>query len=151
MDEMKTTAERLAELIKQKQISYAELERLSGIPKSAIHRYATGDTKKIPIDRIIRIANALGVIPPDLVGDDRPWGTELSLGAEWARWEARGHSLSKEEEIWTLREEEREDPDRKALYMLAKYGSAKDIRQANALIDALKATNPDFYDGDDPA
>ena len=56
-----------------------------------------------------------------------------------------------EDDLWTLREEEREDPDRKALFMLSKYGSAKDIRQVNALIDALKATNPDFYDGDDPA
>ena len=52
---------------------------------------------------------------------------------------------------WTLREDEREDPERKRLFMLARYGSAQDIRQASAILDALKATNPDFYDGDDPA
>ena len=56
-----------------------------------------------------------------------------------------------DDDIWTLREEERRDPNRKALYMLAKYGTAQDIRQATAIIDALKATNPDYYDGDDPA
>ena len=35
--------------------------------------------------------------------------------------------------------------------MLAKNGSSKDVKQVVAIIDALKATNPDFYDGDDPA
>ena len=27
----------------------------------------------------------------------------------------------------------------------------RDVKQVAALIDALRATNPDFYDGDDPA
>ena len=40
---------------------------------------------------------------------------------------------------------------RKALLNLARYGSAQDVKQVAALIDALRATNPDFYDGDDPA
>lgn len=49
------------------------------------------------------------------------------------------------------REELAYDPDRKALLNLARYGSAQDVKQVAALIDALRATNPDFYDGDDPA
>ena len=49
------------------------------------------------------------------------------------------------------REELAEDPDRKALLNLARYGSDRDVKQVAALIDALRATNPDFYDGDDPA
>ena len=44
-----------------------------------------------------------------------------------------------------------DDPDRKALLNLARYGSAQDVRAVASLIDALRATNPDFYDGDDPA
>lgn len=56
-----------------------------------------------------------------------------------------------ERELWELREAARRDPERKALLKLAKNGTAQDVRQAVALIDALRATNPDFYDGDDPA
>lgn len=54
-------------------------------------------------------------------------------------------------EIWEAREAARRDPDRDVLYKLAKNGTTKDVRQAVALIDALRATNPDFYDGDDPS
>lgn len=43
------------------------------------------------------------------------------------------------------------DPDRRTLLNLARYGSAQEVRQVSALIDALRATNPEFYDGDDPA
>lgn len=56
-----------------------------------------------------------------------------------------------EREVWALREAARRDPDRKALLKLAQHGTAQDVRQAVALIDALRATNPDYYNGDDPA
>ena len=56
-----------------------------------------------------------------------------------------------DDEMWTLREEMRRDPNRRALMQLARNGTAQDVRQAMALIDALRATNSDFYDGDDPA
>lgn len=56
-----------------------------------------------------------------------------------------------EREVWELREAARRDPDRRVLLKLAQNGTAQDVRQAVALIDALRATNPDFYDGDDPA
>lgn len=48
----------LLDAIKSKGLSYAELERLTGISKSALQRYATGKTKKIPIDVIEKIAKA---------------------------------------------------------------------------------------------
>lgn len=144
------TADRLRFLIEQKHISYYELSRLSGVPKSAIQRYATGKSVKIPLDRFFRIAEALGVSPYEVIGDDRPFGEDKDFGVEYAKYDFSQSPLPPDDP-WTLRQEEREDPDRKALFMLSKYGSAKDIRQVNALIDALKATNPDFYDGDDPA
>lgn len=56
-----------------------------------------------------------------------------------------------EREVWELREAIRRDPERMVLLKLAKNGTAQDVRQAVALIDALRATNPDFYDGDDPS
>ena len=67
MTAVQDTPERLLALIQRKGVSYAELERLSGVPKSAIQRYATGVTRKIPIDRVIAIAEALGENPLDLL------------------------------------------------------------------------------------
>ena len=148
MNEQLTTSERLRQVIEEKHITYTELERLSGVPKSAIQRYASGETKKIPMDHIFRIADALGVTPFEIVGMDHPWEPDKYLAPEWSQWKT---STNTPEDAQQAREELAEDPDRKALFMLSKYGSAKDIRQVNALIDALKATNPDFYDGDDPA
>ena len=61
-------------------------------------------------------------------------------------------ALSKDErELMEIRNAARQNAERRILFMLAKNGSAKDVKQVVALIDALKATNPDFYDGDDPA
>ena len=56
-----------------------------------------------------------------------------------------------EDAIWAKREALRRDPKRRILFDLAEHGSEKDIDAAVALLDALKATNPDFYDGDEPS
>lgn len=57
---MATRAERINKAIKDKGISYAELEKITGVSKSALQRYASGETKKIPIDAIEKIAAATG-------------------------------------------------------------------------------------------
>ena len=93
---------------------------------------------------LLAIADALGVSPYDVVGSDKPWGTDQQLGLEYARRDFADPAQQAREEL-------AEDPDRKALLNLARYGSAQDVKQVAALIDALRATNPDFYDGDDPA
>lgn len=54
-------------------------------------------------------------------------------------------------EAWKAREDLLNDPNRKALLKLARFGTDQDVRQVAALIDALRATNPEFYDGDDPS
>ena len=66
-------------------------------------------------------------------------------------WEIIGFNDVSIDPAQQAREELADDPDRKALLNLARYGSAQDVKQVAALIDALRATNPDFYDGDDPA
>lgn len=53
--------ERLKKSIDKSGLSYAELERKTGISKSALQRYASGSTKKIPVDVIIAVGNAVGV------------------------------------------------------------------------------------------
>ena len=54
-------------------------------------------------------------------------------------------------ELWELREAVRRDPDRRVLFSLAKNGTAAQVRQMVSLLDAMKATNPEFYDCDDPS
>jgi repressor LexA len=70
---MSLTSERLLLLIQNKKVSYGELARRTGIPKSALQRYATGETGKMPISRVETIAKALGVDSAYLMGwQDEP-------------------------------------------------------------------------------
>ena len=68
---MSDIGNRLLSLLQEKGISYGELSEITGIPKSALHRYVTGATEKIPIERIKSIASALNVTPEYLLGWDR--------------------------------------------------------------------------------
>ena len=51
-------------------------------------------------------------------------------------------------ELWELREAIRRDPDRRILFSLAKNGTAAQVRQMVSLLDAMKATNPEFFEGE---
>lgn len=68
---------KILNLLKEKEISYGELSALTGIPKSALQRYATGKTEKIPLDRLEIIANALNTTPAYLMG----WSEETNKTA----------------------------------------------------------------------
>lgn len=70
-------AERISQAIKSKGLSYAELEKLTGISKSALQRYASGETKKIPIDVVEQIAAATGVTAKYLMG----WEEDSNISA----------------------------------------------------------------------
>ncbi len=65
---MNEIAKRLSALIQESGMSYRDLSEMTGISKTAIQRYATGDTEKIPVDRIIKLAGALGTTPEALLG-----------------------------------------------------------------------------------
>lgn len=69
---MSITSERMLAIITEKQISYGELSSQTGIAKSALQRYATGATEKIPIPRIKAIAAALGCTAEYLLGWEDP-------------------------------------------------------------------------------
>lgn len=70
---MNDIAQRILNNMAEKKISYGELSKATGVPKSALQRYATGETDKIPIDRLELIAAALGVNTEYLVGwEDAP-------------------------------------------------------------------------------
>ena len=65
---MSELSNRILNLIEARDLSYADLSRLTGIPKSALQRYATGETEKIPVDRLELIAKALGTSSAALLG-----------------------------------------------------------------------------------
>lgn len=61
-------SDKILKLIDEMHISYGDLSKITGIPKSAIQRYATGETGKIPMDRIELLATALNTTPAYLMG-----------------------------------------------------------------------------------
>ena len=75
---MSTISERLLAILNEKGLSYGELANLTGIPKSALQRYATGVTRKIPLDRIEAIADALAVPAAEILG----WDTAVDYSNE---------------------------------------------------------------------
>lgn len=65
---MSTRSERIRELIEQSGKSYQELEKLTGIKKSSLQRYASGVTTKIPLDVIEKLSVAFNVSQEYLMG-----------------------------------------------------------------------------------
>lgn len=74
---MDVRAIRIKEAIEKSGYSYAELEKITGISKSSLQRYATGETKKIPIDCIEKIASATGVSAKYLMGWEENFHTNI--------------------------------------------------------------------------
>lgn len=70
---LEITIKRLFDSIKTADLSYGELSKMTGIAKSALHRYATGQTKKIPLDAVQKVAKATGVSAAWIMGwsDDK--------------------------------------------------------------------------------
>ena len=66
--DMNEIASRLCAAIAASKLSYGELSKTTGIPKSAIQRYATGATEKIPSERLRALASALGLTLSALTG-----------------------------------------------------------------------------------
>ena len=65
---MNDIAKKIMLLMQEKNITYVELSKATGISKSALQRYATGETVKIPLDRLELIAKALDVSTAFLLG-----------------------------------------------------------------------------------
>lgn len=78
---MSKLSEKILTLMNEKNMSYGKLSKLTDIPKSALQRYAVGDTEKIPVDRLESIAYALGTTPTELMdwhhNEDSLYGNHL--------------------------------------------------------------------------
>jgi transcriptional regulator with XRE-family HTH domain len=56
--------------VEKSELSYQELEKLTGIKKSSLQRYASGATTKIPLDVIEKLSVAFNVTQEYLMGWD---------------------------------------------------------------------------------
>ena len=81
---MSIHSERIKALIDKSGLSYVELEKLTGIKKSSLQRYASGVTTKIPLDVIEKLSYAFNVSQEYLMGwdekKDSPVELQLSEG-----------------------------------------------------------------------
>ena len=68
---MSLRLERIKQLIEESGKSYQDLEKLTGIKKSSLQRYATGITTKIPLDVIEKLSIAFNVSQEYLMGWDK--------------------------------------------------------------------------------
>ena len=130
---------RVKELRERAGIQQKEVAVAAGVSRPTVSEWE--HQKKDPSgDRLIKLAEFFGVSTGVVLGYDPMPGSSLDS------------ELSPEDrELWELREAVRRDPDRLTLFKLAKDARPQDVRQAVAVLDALRASNPEFYDGDDPA
>ena len=126
---MSAFSETLRRIRFERHMTQDEFAEILGTTKQNISRYESGAVSP-KISTAQMIADRLGITLSELNGET---------------------PADDDDDLWTLREDMRRDPNRRALMQLARNGTAQDVRQAMALIDALRATNSDFYDGDDPA
>ena len=63
-----TVSDRIRTRMLTLQLSYGELAAATGLTKSAVHRYATGMTDKVPTEALEKLAQALCVTPAYLTG-----------------------------------------------------------------------------------
>ena len=68
---MSLRLERIKQLIEESGMSYQELEKVTGIKKSSLQRYATGVTTKIPLDVIEKLSVTFNVSQEYLMGWDK--------------------------------------------------------------------------------
>lgn len=104
----------------------------AGIKRSALGNYETG-FRQPDLEVLEQLADAFEVTFGDFVN---------------------GYDLEPpEDEMWRARRDAQleDQPDRRVLFDIARNGSASNVRQIRVFIDTMKATNPEFYDGDDPA
>lgn len=76
---MSEISERIKASIKKSGLSQRDLELKTGIPHSAIQRYASGTTERIPISRLEKLAIALGTTAEYFLGWDTKENTTIKI------------------------------------------------------------------------
>ena len=138
------TSSLLRQVFANSGMSYMELEKRTGIPKSVLQRYASGETKKIPVEAIERIARAMDVSPSYLMGwqespyeqdDQTPRYESAALDAGEAAADAVVRLDADSVEILRA---VRERPEMKILFSVSKNATTEDLQKAIKIIEALR-------------
>lgn len=121
----------IRELRERAGIQQKELALAIGVSQPTVSEWEHG--KKDPTgDRLEKVAFYFGVSKRVVRGLDPIPGS------------SNPQPITEEDrELWELREQVRRDPDRNYLFSLAKGADIEDVRQAIAIIDALKKTRRD--------
>ena len=113
----------IRQLRKAQKISQIGLAEALGVSQATITCWENG-TRKPSLDLLNRIADYFHVSTDDLLDH------ESGLDDQY-------------HDLWQLREEVRRDPDRQALFSLARDADIRDVRRVLALLDALKKAGED--------
>ena len=135
---MSDISTKLHESIQRAGYSYGELAKLTGIPKSAIQRYATGATPKIPMDRLQLLANALNVSAQYLMGWEEKKDPLHQLAEKKVQEEHVLELVNGDPELTEFLEELRDNPDMRMLFSVTKGASKEDVQAAVRIILALR-------------
>lgn len=99
---MSEISERIKSAIKSSGLSHRELEKKTGIPHSAIQRYAAGTTDNIPINRLEKLASALDTTAEYLIG----WKTKDDVPKTRAEEQKDTDPLPSADELFPSNDEE---------------------------------------------
>lgn len=111
--------ENLKRLRKEKHMSQSQLAELVDMSQATIASWESG-TRKPDTSMLLRLAELLGVTTDELLG---------------------APAMDDDAELWAIRESVRRDPERRELFNLARHADIEQVRQAVAIIDALKKTS----------
>lgn len=126
-------SKRLQEVIEKSKYSYTEIEKLSGVPKSAIQRYASGNTTKLPIDRIKDICEAIGASTQYVLG----WAEEENSNIYGVH-KNNLEYLSKNPELLELYNEIYENQSLQLLFDSARDLTPDDLKMVLTIIKGIR-------------
>lgn len=123
---MDNTYDRLNLVIREKGITTRALAEETGISKSAMQRYVTGETRKIPIERLMAISKALGVSVAYIMGctksdmNNAEYVNDTDAPQSINKCEATPESMRLAEKIDLLSEESRRELEKYIDYLISR-------------------------------
>ena len=131
MDSVQMIGRRIFDMRTQADETQEQTAEAVGISHVALARYENG--QRMPkLDILSALAAHFGVSVDYLIGHEQP-----------------GDDTDDDADLWELREQYRRREGMRILFNTARQCTDQELKQAAALVDALRATNTKYYDGDD--